>query len=53
MECSHPVIYAVNGVLTCHICGAVIETGKHTSPEEKPAEAKKTGRKRKAETKAD
>ena len=55
MKCTHPVLYHnANGALVCHICGAVVgeppKAGESTTSEEKPVEAKKTGRKRKTET---
>lgn len=50
MNCTHPVIYAVNGVLTCHICGATIEPGKSKGEETKPVEPAKKPVKRKAKT---
>ena len=55
MDCTHPVLYHnAHGALVCHICGAVVgeppKAVESTTKEEKPVEAKKTGRKRKAET---
>jgi len=50
MECKHPVLYHVNGVLTCHICGATIEPGKSKVEETKPVEPAKKPVKRKAKT---
>ena len=48
MECKHPVLYHVNGVLTCHICGATFEQDKQTATEEKPVETPKKAAKRRA-----
>lgn len=54
MNCTHPVIYnRPDGSLYCHICGATIEAGKSTAPEEKPAEAPKRAVKRKTKQQAD
>ena len=55
MDCTHPVLYHnAQGALVCHICGAVVAEApkavESTTKEEKLVEAKKTGRKRKAET---
>jgi hypothetical protein len=52
MECKHPVLYHVNGVLTCHICGAVIEPTEHKGGETAPVEGQKKPVKRKAKKEA-
>ena len=52
MNCTHPVLYNHPDGLRCHICGALIAdkpaTDQPEGREEKPAEAPKTARKRKA-----
>lgn len=52
MECEHKRLKCTNNVFFCMDCGAVVpnpyENGKQEGNEEKPAEAPKTGRKRKA-----
>jgi len=52
MNCTHPVLYSRDCVLYCQICGAVLPPDvlqrKPEGQEEKPAEAPKPGRKRKA-----
>lgn len=57
MNCTHPVLYDREGSLYCHICGALIAANcagdKSQGQEEKPAEATKSARKRKAKTQAD
>ena len=48
MNCTHPVLYNHSDGLRCHICGALIKAQEDRQQEEKPAEAPKPGRKRKA-----
>lgn len=57
MACEHKRLKCTNNVFFCLDCGALIAANaaadKQEGQEEKPAEAPKTGRKRKAKTQAD
>ena len=57
MACEHKRLKCTNNVFSCLDCGAVLPPDvlqrKPEGQEEKPAEAPKTGRKRKAKTQAD
>lgn len=50
MNCTHPVLYSRDGVIYCHVCGAVLPPERLTQPKaEEPPKPTKNGKKTKAD----
>ncbi len=49
MNCTHPVIYTINGAPTCYICGAVLTPIKDEPPKDETPKPAKKGKRIKAD----